>query len=93
MKDEYNFPHTKGVVVRWQGKDYTLAENITYEIDEIRYALCGRDPDLYFEVSAHAQATNGDEVCWSFLTLREMYAWEHDGEFQRNLDGVIHVEE
>ena len=92
MKDEYNFPHTKGKVIHWQGMDYALAENIAYEIDEERLTLCGRDPEMYFMASAHAQATNDDEVSWSFTTLQEMFDWAESGDFQKNLDGVVHID-
>jgi hypothetical protein len=42
--------------------------------------------------SAHAQATNDDEVSWSFTTLQEMFDWAESGDFQKNLDGVVHID-
>lgn len=48
---------------------------------------------MYFVVSAHAIATNNDEVNWSFDTLQDLMDWADAGDLQKNLDGVIHCDD
>jgi hypothetical protein len=92
-RQEYSITGTKGHIVHWNGKDYTLDEDVTYAIDENRMRECGRDPEMYFVVSAHAIATNNDEVNWSFDTLQDLMDWADAGDLQKNLDGVIHCDD
>lgn len=92
-RQEYSITGTKGHIVHWNGKDYTLDENVTYAIDENRMRECGQDPEMYFMVSAHTIATNNDEVNWSFDTLQDLMDWADAGDLQKNLDGVIHCDD
>ena len=98
----YKIEGTEGMQIPFEGKTYTLLEDIHYELDDIFFEFTfGQSADViarkeFCPISLEAEIAweNPAEVAWMYwdVPYGELKEFINSGNFAKNIDGILSYE-